>query len=246
MEVHHHPDVRKKKFKEYLLEGLMIFLAVTMGFFAESLRENIGKNEKERSYIISLVNDLGADTASMGFAIETNKVKIGGLDSVLALAYKDLNDPSVRRSLYRYAGKYISEYSGFGSNDATMKQLINSGGLQYIRHPHIADSIAEYDQQVRSIYASETPYSKSIGDGVDATSEFLVFTVKRDSAAFADKVQPAEQFPLLTNDPVKKAIFFNKIYLEQGWTHNYLRNLKGTLPSTKRLIALLKKEYDLE
>jgi len=35
MEVHHHPDLhhRKKKFKEYVLECLMIFLAVTLGFF---------------------------------------------------------------------------------------------------------------------------------------------------------------------------------------------------------------------
>jgi hypothetical protein len=30
MEVHHHPHVGKKNFKEYLLEGLMIFLAVTL------------------------------------------------------------------------------------------------------------------------------------------------------------------------------------------------------------------------
>jgi len=33
MEVHHHPHVEKKKFKEYFLEFLMIFLAVTLGFF---------------------------------------------------------------------------------------------------------------------------------------------------------------------------------------------------------------------
>lgn len=32
MEVHHHPEVEKKGFKEYAFEGLMIFLAVTMGF----------------------------------------------------------------------------------------------------------------------------------------------------------------------------------------------------------------------
>jgi len=31
MEVHHHPHVEKKNFKEYFLEFLMIFLAVTMG-----------------------------------------------------------------------------------------------------------------------------------------------------------------------------------------------------------------------
>ena len=41
MEVHHHPHVEKKKFKEYFLEFLMIFLAVTLGFFAESYRDHI-------------------------------------------------------------------------------------------------------------------------------------------------------------------------------------------------------------
>src|SRR5437762_1603799 len=51
MEVHHHPHVEKKNFKEYLLEGLMIFLAVTMGFFAESLRENVSNHEKELNYM---------------------------------------------------------------------------------------------------------------------------------------------------------------------------------------------------
>ena len=32
MDVHHHREVETKSFKEYILEGLMIFLAVTMGF----------------------------------------------------------------------------------------------------------------------------------------------------------------------------------------------------------------------
>ena len=36
MEVHHHPDNHhnSKKWKEYFSEFLMIFLAVTLGFFA--------------------------------------------------------------------------------------------------------------------------------------------------------------------------------------------------------------------
>jgi len=34
MEVHHHPNVEKKGRKEYLLEFVMIFLAVTLVFFA--------------------------------------------------------------------------------------------------------------------------------------------------------------------------------------------------------------------
>jgi hypothetical protein len=60
MEVHHHPDLhhRRKKFKEYLLEFFMIFLAVSMGFIAENVREGIGDREKERHYVESLVNNL--------------------------------------------------------------------------------------------------------------------------------------------------------------------------------------------
>ena len=38
MEVHHHPDLhhKRKKFKEYFLEFLMIFLAVTLGFLQKA------------------------------------------------------------------------------------------------------------------------------------------------------------------------------------------------------------------
>ena len=46
MEVHHHPHVEKKSFKEYFLEFLMIFLAVTMGFFAETIRESITEHDR--------------------------------------------------------------------------------------------------------------------------------------------------------------------------------------------------------
>ena len=63
MEVHHHPHVEKKNFKEYFLEFLMIFLAVTMGFFAENVREYISNKEKENKYIIGIVRDLKLDTA---------------------------------------------------------------------------------------------------------------------------------------------------------------------------------------
>ncbi len=62
MEVHHHPHVEKKNFKEYLLEGLMIFLAVTMGFFAENIREHFSDKKNEKQIIAALKKDLVKDT----------------------------------------------------------------------------------------------------------------------------------------------------------------------------------------
>ena len=237
MEVHHHPEVGRKSFKEYFLEGLMIFLAVTMGFFAESLRENINNREKEKSYVVSLINNLEQDTVNMNSTIRENMNKMRGLDTLLSLAANDLTKPSDREVLYEGFGQYISYYSIFASNDATMMQLKNSGGLQYIRRDHIADSIAAYDQRMRDVAGAETPYSKAINDAVGATEEILIM---------AGGARTSEQFPLLSKDPAKINIFFNKVYLEKGWTENYIYNLKRLMPHTTRLIALLKKEYDIE
>ncbi len=67
MEVHHHPQLNhtSKPWKEYLLEYFMIVLAVTTGFFAESLRESIGKKEREKQNIETLVNCIISDTIQL-------------------------------------------------------------------------------------------------------------------------------------------------------------------------------------
>src|SRR5436190_24330133 len=50
MEVHKHPHhpTHKKKWGEYLLELFMIFLAVTIGFFAEQIREGFVESRNEK------------------------------------------------------------------------------------------------------------------------------------------------------------------------------------------------------
>src|SRR5579862_7702313 len=89
MEVHHHPQVEKKNFKEYFLEFLMIFLAVTMGFFAESLRDYFGDREKENKYVYSLAEDLKKDTASLHYSLRrlTKDIKAG--DSIINMFAKN-------------------------------------------------------------------------------------------------------------------------------------------------------------
>ncbi|HTI61149.1 hypothetical protein [Mucilaginibacter sp.] len=67
MEVHHHPQLehKPKVWKEYLLEGLMIFIAVMMGFIAENIREYISDNEHVNQLTSQLVRDLKTDTAHL-------------------------------------------------------------------------------------------------------------------------------------------------------------------------------------
>jgi uncharacterized membrane protein YraQ (UPF0718 family) len=81
VEVHHHPNVEKKNFKEYLLEFIMIFLAVSMGFFAESIREHITDSSKETQYAKSMIADLKNDTGMLREVIDVNMKRISGIDS---------------------------------------------------------------------------------------------------------------------------------------------------------------------
>jgi hypothetical protein len=248
MEVHHHPDIhhKSKAWKEYFLEGLMIFVAVMLGFFAESLRENIGDRQKEKEYIRSFIKNLESDTANLNNTILENQWKIKGLDTLLSLSFKNMDAPETRKLFYNYVSKYTSLTSVFISNDATMMQLKNSGGLRFIKQDHVADSIANYDFAVRDIYLSQIPYSKGINDVMDAAQELLVDNIYQDSSYFKNGAFTNKTLPLLTSDPQKIKIFFNKVSYERGWTQNYIRNLQAWLPFAINLVDFLKKEYGSE
>src|SRR3954454_7432720 len=85
MEVHHHPKVEKKNFKEYFLEFLMIFLAVTMGFFAENIREDITENAKAKEYAQSLYSDLKEDTSFLNVIIQYKSWRGLKIDSLITI-----------------------------------------------------------------------------------------------------------------------------------------------------------------
>ncbi|MGZ4001020.1 MAG: hypothetical protein ACXVIY_10345, partial [Mucilaginibacter sp.] len=112
------------------------------------------------------------------------------------------------------------------------------GGLQFIKHGHIADSIAKYDLEMRGIYAAEGPYTRYTNDATEAMTTMLNFYLK-------DGVHNKD-YLLVTNDPQKIEVFFNIVKLERGWTANYIQNLQDRVPFNAKLIALLKKEYDIK
>lgn len=244
MEVHHHSHSENKRFKDYLIEGVMIFVAVTMGFFAERLREHLHSKQREKEYINSLIDNLEEDNRFLNKTIVDNRKKVAGLDSLLSLNTKVTLRQEDKRRLYTYCHKYVLYYSGFSSNDATLIQLKNAGGLQYIERPYVADSIAMYDMVIRNIYAAEIEYGKAINNAIDEMTGLLVLRAINDTTYSKNGNNTSSDLPLLTNDPKKMEVFSNKIFLERGWTQNYVDRLEETLQYTMKLSELLKKEYD--
>ena len=65
MEVHHHAHTARKKWTHYFWEFLMLFLAVTLGFFVENQREHYIEQTGKKIYTINLLQDLATLTLSI-------------------------------------------------------------------------------------------------------------------------------------------------------------------------------------
>jgi len=147
MEVHHHTHAHaKKNWTAHLWEFLMLFLAVTAGFLVENLREHYIELKREEIFIKSFVEDLRQDTANISANIQIRSSKILIMDSLIKLLNSP--DPNTNGQSAYYWGRRVTRSTLFQSNDRTIKQLKNSGGLRLIRNQQASNTIMEYDQAI--------------------------------------------------------------------------------------------------
>jgi hypothetical protein len=254
MEVHHHPHAEKKSFKEYLLEGLMIFLAVTMGFIAESLREHITENKRAKEYATTMVSDLSSDTADLKIYLRYYKYGTSNIDTLMQLlsAGETKNIPSGK--LYWY-GLWGGMYRFFVSNDATIHQMKSSGTLRYFSNRSINQKVAKYDQLCRKLEVVETKDQGIYNEVRKARA--LIFEFRYNN--IANLISRANQVsfnqskidsfiksnpPLLTYD---KTIFNQYIELVRSrYLQNNINIADSLLVCGKELIKELKREYHLD
>jgi hypothetical protein len=167
MEVHHHPKIEKKNFKEYFLEFLMIFLAVTLGFFAEGLREHISDNQKEEQYVQSLTEDLEADTARIDIILRFDEEKLVQLSSIYN-CYDTVTQNLKATACMGALVKYSKVNKPFQSNDRTIIQLANAGGYRLLTKED-ADSILSYQSVYKQYHDFESTVFQQAQDNVRNT-----------------------------------------------------------------------------
>jgi hypothetical protein len=152
MEVHHHPEVEKKGFKEYLLEGLMIFLAVMMGFFAETLRENISESSHAKELAKSLYKEVYADSVAMQAKLKLRFKK----EEQMAYFRQYVSDSSLTNlspGFYpAFEWSYVLTTSNlFEPNDGILNQLRNSGSLRYLKGNEVQEEISKMNVVIATV-----------------------------------------------------------------------------------------------
>ena len=252
MEVHHHPEVERKGFKEYILEGLMIFIAVMMGFFAESLRERIADNHKENEYMHSMVQDLQADTAELNLSTVRFSEISSKLDTMLICLKSEKPDPAV---INRIVSEQFFLYTEYSYNNRTVQQLKNSGVFRLVRDNNVAASILKYDNFQNSIMLTQyvdlknTMYAyKDIEARAIHYKDLNVVNGK--SKAF-ENFDPADfaadgKHPFITQDKDLINHYYDKLFIHDTLCHVFLLNIKYAKEEATKLITLIENEYHLE
>jgi hypothetical protein len=245
MEVHHHSHTERKKWTHYFWEFFMLFLAVFCGFLAENQREHFVEHQREKQYMISLVEDLQTDTAELRKGISRTHATDHYIDSVLIfLSTHKISDPLpfAFSQMMATAGQRLSLIN----TDRTSSQLKNSGAMRLIRKKKVTDSIIRYWNQVENTNITLERYLIYRNAGRELSLKLFmwpevdmrVLHVPPDSIHYMKIIDPDPK----KWDELKNLIGAEGVVISPG----HLRNLDLQLNMAIDLIALIKKEYHLK
>jgi hypothetical protein len=146
MEVHHpHHPTHKKKWSEYIIEFVMLFAAVTLGFIAENIREHNTENKNTNKSLITLYNDIKADSINVSKALSQRELIIK-YDSIIMRYYysKKLTNQISELHLFDWMLSLRSSYPRL--NHMALDELNSNGKLNFIENDELKEYIQKYYQ----------------------------------------------------------------------------------------------------
>ena len=224
----------------------MLFLAVFCGMLAEYKLEHYIEHQREKKYISSLVRDIEMDIASLQSSYDARRIQVGYLDS---LKYLLQNGYEQKLNDFYYYARHITRHTGFRYHDRTIQQLKNSGNMRLIRNPDAADSITVYDNE-----RMKTSLINLEGEGEArrhiafnyAGRIFDAFTWDSMTDSTGRIIRPVNSAALITKDKSLLNDFtFRVVTLKNVFLFTN-RVILTTIQSAKRLIEILKEEYNLD
>jgi hypothetical protein len=249
MEVHHHshtPTHREKKWTHYFWEFLMLFLAVTLGFFVENQREHYIEHKREKQFMKSMLKDLYTDLGNIELCMTEKERMVRFADSLVDMYIS--NEHLVNMARFNYYARNFSTYQNlFFMTDGTMIQLKNSGGLRLIRKPVIVDSLQAYDNRYNQFKLSQERESQFLADYRNVMAKIFDIRVFNTMVkTYSEIKMPTGDSPLFNTD--KQLI--NELLIR---VHIAKRNKLGSIllltqlkTKATNLITLIKNEYHLK
>ena len=243
MEVHHHPqlDHKPKPFKEYLLEGFMIFIAVMMGFIAENIREGIDNSEHAKQLITQLVQDLKADIVQLNNHIREETKIARHNDTLINLLQQPLAKVDMRQ-LQRLVADSHSMWL-FHPSAGAISAIKNELHLKQFSNSKIIGYFATYERHIELLHTDQDinlQYQRLYLD------PFLTqhFTPSNMAAAFSNSPVLNAQMRDLTQRDMDQ--LSTDMVLIRIITNGMIRDNRIAKADATELLQYVKKQYGLD
>jgi|SRR5688572_27266479 len=250
MEVHQHTHTPRKKWTHYFWEFLMLFLAVFCGFLAEYQLEHVIEHQREKKYAQALYEDLKVDTSLLNASIKERNFVIPKIDTFRLLVHSKAID-EIPAGTWAYFGRFGTRDVVVSLQDATLQQLLSSGGLRLFKKHNVADGIAQFDQALRDMKEAFIYQNSMNSDLIKARNAIFDAWYLDEIMELTESTEKIDSFkkksfPLLSN---KKEDFIQYANLCQVRSFNLkgvLARIETVARRAEKLLSLLKEEYHLK
>lgn len=237
---------KKKNWKSYAWEFIMLFFAVFCGFIANYLLGNMVDRDKEKQYIQLLVDDLAADTTNLAVSINKFNIQDLNIDTTLTQfgTLTDGHNDTLINNLIQSV-KIVN----FINTDRTMQQLKSSGELRLIIKQRSAKGIMDYDSKMKQLMNVNLPILRDVvlqnlvPDMIKIVNfQQIIYDYKNKT--YEQRLKENKNY-LIASSKKELIVLYNLLYSFRQ-TCNVTKNDEVELKKqATQLIKLLKQEYEL-
>ncbi len=234
----------KKKWGGYLLEFLLLFLAVFLGFVAENIRENKIDKETERVYMQNMLYDLQADTTIYSDYFSRTAVIYDLVDTIVV----EIKKPALERNISRlvYSARILTaKWKQITLVTRTYEEMKSSGHLRLIQNKEISGKVSSY-------YNSLAELDTYNNVGIIWSNNYAQAMAKLfDGAALLEIIKKKKKIDLTAEAVISEdKIAINELLTSAGYFYGAI-SLSNNVATNRRkdaqnLIELIKTEYHLE
>ena len=142
-----HYPTHKKKWSEYIIEFVLLFTAVTLGFFAENVREHNNMIESREQNLVSILEDLKQDSIYLASTIKISDDGIRYFQNLKAKLYEFHDNKLSENEFIKFTMDNID--SSFVNqtvfiNTSSYKNMIATGNLTYVESKDLKWKLSNY------------------------------------------------------------------------------------------------------
>jgi hypothetical protein len=252
MEVHHHSH-KPKNWKEYITEFLMLFTAVTLGFFAENFREHQVMEHRVEQNKIAILKDLQTDSAEIAKVYANEERCIATFNKINQLLYlaktKKISQSQLIDSI-KVTPDFYAMTTTLYMNNSSFKNMQSSGLLSYLEDGALKDNLAAYYEVEFKAVEAGNEFFDQVGIVFNNYLPLGVGNVIREKMQFSKdyvlNTPDGYMDFMLSLDKTKNILASDEFIYEVQKYYNYIFIYQTNLRLTKKrndiLIKLLKSE----